>query len=75
MIKKAIYNLSDGSKKEIEYDTDWPCLSCGLPVVAASVGGTRICPWCDCGKHRNGKNWTLEETKEFGKKYKENFEK
>ena len=38
--------------KEIEYDELAPCLSCGEPVHNASMGGTVICPACDCGRCR-----------------------
>lgn len=39
-------------EREVEYDADAPCISCGEPVLAASVGGTVICPSCDLGKCR-----------------------
>ena len=29
-----------------------PCIICGQPVMAASVGGTLICPSCDMGRCR-----------------------
>lgn len=38
--------------KEIEYDELAPCICCGEPVHNASMGGTVICPACDCGKCR-----------------------
>lgn len=38
--------------KEFEYDEDTPCVICGEPVIGASMGGTSICPACDCGKCR-----------------------
>lgn len=38
--------------KEFEYDEDSPCIICGEPVIGASMGGTAICPACDCGKCR-----------------------
>lgn len=40
--------------KKIEYDADAPCISCGLPVIEASMGGTVLCPWCDVGHDRKG---------------------
>lgn len=46
------HRLSDGSPFEVEYDTDDPCHFCGLPVIAASMGGTACCPWCDLGTCR-----------------------
>jgi len=39
-------------KREIEYDDEVPCISCGEPVGAASMGGTVVCPSCDCGRCR-----------------------
>jgi hypothetical protein len=52
---KVTYRLRDGSSLEVEYDPNAPCSICGLPVVAASMGGTAICPWCDMGTTRDGK--------------------
>ena len=34
---------------------------CGLPVMAASMGGTAVCPWCDCGWNRDGTQWTWDQ--------------
>ena len=53
MIKTATYQTSEG-EKTVEYDSEAPCIICGLPVMEASVGGTVICPWCDMGIHRDG---------------------
>lgn len=39
----------------VEYDETVPCLICGNPVISASMGGFDICPSCDCGRFRNGK--------------------
>lgn len=75
MKKTAMYNMQGGIKKEFEYDTDDPCLSCGQPVIAASVGGTAICPWCDMGVHRDGRKWTFREMLQFGENTKLNIEK
>jgi len=60
-MKKARYKTTAG-EIEIEYDENAPCTICGLPVIKASMGGTTICPWCDCGRHRNGDRFTLKET-------------
>jgi len=60
-MKKVEYLLTDGTHIELEYDENAPCRACGLPVVSASMGGTDLCPWCDCGKHRNGEPMTLAE--------------
>jgi len=38
--------------KEYEYDEDTPCRICGEPVIGASMGGTDVCPACDCGHCR-----------------------
>lgn len=51
-LETAKYHLLDGSDLEVEYDADAPCHLCLQPVVAASMGGTDVCPWCDMGKCR-----------------------
>lgn len=61
MIRTARYSLTDGGTADIEYDDEAPCLMCGLPVMGASVGGTAVCSWCDCGFTREGKKWTYKE--------------
>lgn len=38
--------------RTIEYDEEAPCVSCGEPVLAASMGGTALCPSCDLGTCR-----------------------
>lgn len=48
-MKTVTYNLKGGGKKTIEYDETAPCVVCGEPVGSASMGGTAICPACDCG--------------------------
>lgn len=48
-MKTAKYRETDGTELEVEYDENAPCAICGEPVVEASMGGTDICPWCDCG--------------------------
>lgn len=53
-MKTATYRLADGTDTEIEYDETAPCWMCGLPVGSASMGGTVVCPACDCGKERPG---------------------
>ena len=58
----AKYQLMDGSVREVEYDPQAPCWACGLPVVAASMGGTVLCPWCDCGEDREGQKLSWEES-------------
>ncbi len=29
------------------------CMLCGKPVGPLSMGGPRICSWCDCGRKRD----------------------
>jgi len=60
-MSKATYNLLDGSKLTVDYDPSAPCRICGLPVVTASVGGTNVCPWCDCGYYRDGSEITYQD--------------
>lgn len=55
-MKKARYRTIENNEIkeiEIEYDETKPCIACGEPVISASMGGTVICPWCDCGKCRH----------------------
>lgn len=51
-MKTATYRGQDGKDFTIEYDETGPCAICQEPVVEASMGGTVICPWCDCGNCR-----------------------
>lgn len=51
-MKTATYKKLDGEEFKVEYDENAPCIICGEPVVEASMGGTVICPWCDCGHCR-----------------------
>jgi len=60
-MKKATYRGLDGKEMIVEYDPNAACISCGLSVVQASTGGTKICPWCDCGMYRNGEHWSIED--------------
>jgi len=55
------YKLLDGREVEVAYNANGLCRICHLPVVEASMGGTNVCPWCDCGVHRDGRKWTYEE--------------
>ena len=72
-MKKATYTLTNGKEKTIEYDEKAPCWSCGLPVGSASMGGTVICPACDCGQHRDGRKWTPEDYKHTNENYTRNL--
>lgn len=51
-MKTATYFTTDRGEIQVEYDENAPCIVCGEPVVAASMGGTAICSWCDCGRCR-----------------------
>jgi len=51
-VKTATYNKKGGGKVTVEYDENAPCVICGEPVVEASMGGTAVCPSCDCGNCR-----------------------
>lgn len=51
-MKTARYQLIGGGERIVEYDENAPCIICGEPVVEASMGGTAICPSCDCGRCR-----------------------
>jgi uncharacterized Zn finger protein (UPF0148 family) len=59
-MRVAKYLRADRTTFEVEYDENAPCRICGLPVVAASMGGTDVCPWCDCGIYRDGTRWGPE---------------
>jgi len=58
---KATYRGVDGKERVVEYDPQAPCISCDLPVLHASMGGTRLCPWCDCGMYRDGTYWAIDD--------------
>jgi hypothetical protein len=68
-IKKATYSGQNGPF-EVEYDADAPCQCCGLPVEEASMGGTNVCPACDCGVRRDGEKYSVKEMLLLGKKEK-----
>ena len=52
-MKTATYTLTNGKKDTVSYDEHAPCRVCGEPVGNASMGGTDVCPACDCGKCRH----------------------
>lgn len=61
-MKTATYHLLNGEMKEVHYDPNGTCTICDLPIIEASMGGTTICPWCDCGMYRDGTRWqTINE--------------
>ena len=35
--------------KSCGFDPLAPCILCKMPVRTLSMGGSGICPWCDCG--------------------------
>lgn len=51
-MKTATYKDLDGKTFSVEYDENAPCIICGEPVMDASMGGTVVCPACDCGRCR-----------------------
>lgn len=52
MIRTTSYTDLKGKKIPINYNDEAACISCGEPVISASMGGTAICPWCDTGRCR-----------------------
>lgn len=50
-------------KKRIRFlfDETAPCCVCGNPILDVSMGGTSICPHCDCGYDRQGKRYELSK--------------
>jgi hypothetical protein len=60
-MKTATYKGLDGKDFTVEYDPSAPCISCGLPVLYASIGGTAVCSWCDCGQYRDGSKWSIKD--------------
>jgi len=46
------YPLIGGGCVVVEYDENAPCRVCGERVLEASMGGTDVCPSCDCGRCR-----------------------
>jgi hypothetical protein len=58
-MRTVTYRGLDGEPFTVEYDPDAPCSVCGKPVIEASMGGTDVCPWCDCGDYRDGCKWSF----------------
>jgi hypothetical protein len=46
-----------------DFNPDFLCIYCEQPVVALSVGGSAVCPWCDMGRNRDGTEWTYPTMK------------
>ena len=77
-MKTATYKNIFNEDIEVGYDENAPCRVCGLPVVHASMGGTDLCPWCDCGRYRDGTEIDVRElmrTDLLKKKAEEVYEK
>ena len=66
-MKTATYTSGD-KPLVVEYDETAPCRICGLPVEEASMGGTDVCPWCDCGNNRDGTKWTWQQYNQYVQK-------
>lgn len=59
-MKSVTYNTDNGPVT-LEYDENYPCIWCQLPVGDASMGGTVVCPACDCGINRDGTKWSYAD--------------
>jgi hypothetical protein len=70
-MKSVTYQTPNGPRT-IEYNENAPCVMCELPVVSASMGGTAVCPWCDCGKNRDGTKWSGEDAARAARNYQKN---
>ena len=46
------------------FDPNFPCAYCEQPVQEECIGGTAICPWCDCGMNRDGSLWDYRTMKD-----------
>lgn len=73
-MKKVSYKLRSGQTFVVEYDENMPCKVCGQPVIVASVESADVCPWCACSIHRNGRDWTFEETLKFFQREPQNYQ-
>lgn len=72
MKREVTYVRPDGSPFTVEYDSEDPCVWCGLPVIAASMSGTACCSWCDLGICRFDKSHRVDReamNPETGKMY------
>lgn len=49
---------------EVEIDGVPPCLFCGDPVTRPSMDGPLVCGSCDCGRNRDGSQWTEAQAEE-----------
>lgn len=57
------------------FDPTFSCIFCDEPVGSLSLGGSAICPYCDCGHHRDGRQWTAEESAAFHENAKKRTER
>ena len=60
-MKIATYKNIFNEDIKVEYDETASCRVCGLPVIHASMGGTDVCPYCDCGVYRDGTKISARE--------------
>jgi len=67
-MKTATYAALQGSPIVVEYDDTAPCRMCGQPIIEASMGGTDVCPWCDCGCNRDGSKWSAGDFRRIMKR-------
>ena len=57
-----LFEMQSGDKLvRFLFDETAPCCVCGNPVLFVSMGGTSICPHCDCGYDRTGKRYDSEK--------------
>jgi len=55
-----LFEMKSGDKMiRFLFDETAPCCVCGNPVLDVSMGGTDICPHCDCGYDRTGKRYDI----------------
>lgn len=55
-----LFEMKSGDKMiRFLFDETAPCCVCGNPVLDVSMGGTSICPHCDCGYDRTGKRYDI----------------
>jgi len=71
--KKALYGIHYGEMKIIEYNPDFKCLTCGLPIKNASENGTMICFYCSKGVNKDLSKWTRGERIHYTYRFLYNF--
>jgi hypothetical protein len=55
------YAKSDGSPVWLPFNAGFPCIYCADPVGALSYGGPAVCPRCDCGYDKEGRQWSVSQ--------------